>query len=417
MGSAPALRPLAIARLADGYAIFTAQWYRPVDSTTWSNVAFERLKFLSERKGVISKVSTVLGGTGRLILGVCTLVGTGIALLHFLSPGGHTVTASFHEAKVEPQIGLEEYEDESHPPSSLEAAYDGSRTRAAGRYRLLGYTAFAPARPAGGLLVTVANAEEAELVNGEKTKEEGEKIKEEAKHEEEVELQEEAKIKEEAKLAEAREREEAQKEKEDAKLAEKTEQQGAAKAKAAEEKAAEEAARAGGTVQAKKEEERQTPAKKRIEAGASSDAVEAVLSKSGLSVSSSCGTSCGLRPTVEKAIASTPNLTQAAKEVAAAVGDSNGAEGARVDYAVALDGLAHKVLFLTWTLCSKHTGALSKEYWRDVTFRKYEPSSETGELVSTFWVPLPSTQGDYYFRLRVFDGSSEVAHTSTEPFG
>jgi hypothetical protein len=372
---------------------------------------------LSERKGVISKVSTVLGGTGRLILGVCTLVGTGIALLHFLSPGGHTVTASFHEAKVEPQIGLEEYEDESHPPSSLEAAYDGSRTRATGRYRLLGYTAFAPARPAGGLLVIVAdNAEEAQHVDGEKIKEEGEKIKEEAKHEEEVELQEEAKIKEEAKRAEAREREEAQKEQEDAKLAEKSEQQGAAKAKAEEEKAAEEAARAGGTVQAKKEEERQAPAKKRIEAGASSDAVEAVLSKSGLGVPSSCGTSCGLRPTVEKAIASTPNLTQAAKEVAAAVGDSNGSDGARVDYAVALDGLSHKVLFLTWTLCSKHTGALSKEYWRDVTFRRYEPSGETGELVGAFWVPLPSTRGDYYFRLRVFDGRSEVAHTSTEPF-
>jgi hypothetical protein len=274
-------------------------------------------------------------------------------------------------------------------------------------------------------LIVADDGEETDLNEGKKIKEESEKIKQEVKHAEATELQAGAKIKEEIKSDEARGQQEKRKEEEDARLATQAEQQGAARAKAEEIKAREEATRANDSVQAKKAEEGQAPSKALVETGVSPREIESVLSRSGLDVPSSCNPSCALRPTVEKAIGSSSNLTQAAKEVAAAIGDSRGANaankpqllGARVDYSVALDGLDHKVLFLTWTLCSRHTGRpLPREWWRNVTFMKYVPSSEVKELVGAFWAPIPSARGEYYYRLRVFDGSSEAAHTKTELF-
>lgn len=375
--------------------------------------------FIGKVGRALCKVGGALGGMSRSIIAAGAVVAAVFGIVHYWNEL-HTkpnVVVNFHEAEVEPQISLEQYEhEENAPPSPAGTADNGSQTTAAA-YRLAADTAPALARPAILLTAVAGTQEEAQLREGERVKTEGEKIKEEAKHQEEAEQQEEAKIKEEAARAEARAQAEQKKEAEDAKLAEKAEHQGATSVQAGEERARQEAARAMSTAHAKKEEARQVPAKKRIEAGAPQGAVDAVLIKSGLGMSSStCGSSCALRPTVEKAIASSRNLAQAAKEVAAAVGGSRNSEGARVDYTVSLDGLANKVLFLTWTLCSRNSGALSKEYWRNVIFKKYEPSSDTKVLVGTFWTPIPSAKDDFYIRLRVFDGRSEVAHTSTKAF-
>jgi len=367
----------------------------------------------------LGKVGRALGGTSRAIIAAGAVAAAVFGIVHYWNELNTepNVVVNFHEAKVEPQIGLEQYEhEENSAPSPAGTADNGFQTRAAA-YRLAADTAPALARPAVLLAAVAGTQEEAQLKEGERIKKEGEKIKEEAKHQEETEQHEEAEIKEEAARAEARAQAEQKKEAEDAKLAEKAEQQGAARAQAEEEKAREEAARANSAAHAKKEEARQATAKKRMEAGAPQGAVDAVLIKSGLGMSSStCGSSCALRPTVEKAIASSQDLAQAAKEVAAAVGGSRNSDGARVDYTVSLDGLANKVLFLRWTLCARDSGALSKEYWRNVIFKKYEPSSDTKVLVGTFWAPIPSAKDDYYIRMRVFDGRSEVTHTSTEAF-
>jgi hypothetical protein len=374
-------------------------------------------------KSLIGKVGRALGralgGTIRSIIAAGAVVAAVFGIVHYWSEinSEPNVVVNIREAKVETQISLEQYEHEENPPTSSAGTADtGLRTWVAA-YRLAADTAPALARPDVLLAAVAGTQEAAQLKEGEMIKKEGTRITEEAKHQEEAEQQEEAKIEEEAARAEDRAQAEQKKEAEDAKLAEKAERQGVAKAQAEEEKARQEAARANSTAHAKKEEARQAPAKRRMEAGASQGAVEAVLSKSGLGMSSStCASSCALRPTVEKAIASSRNLAQAAKEVAAAVGGSRNSDGARVDYTVSLDGLANKVLFLTWTLCSRNSGALSKEYWRNVIFKKYEPSSDTKQLVGTFWAPIPSAKDDYYIRLRVFDGRSEVAHTSTEVF-
>jgi len=144
------------------------------------------------------------------------------------------------------------------------------------------------------------------------------------------------------------------------------------------------------------------------------------------SVPSQCGTGCGLRPTIDKAIADySSNLAEAAKEIAAAFTDSRvqvyedkpQPVGVTVNYTIDLVGFAGQRMILEWTLCSKPANRpLPKPWWRNVIVKQIVPTNETIKTSGNFWAPVPPARGNYYFRLRVFDGSSEPTHKTSDPF-
>jgi hypothetical protein len=162
-------------------------------------------------------------------------------------------------------------------------------------------------------------------------------------------------------------------------------------------------------------------------------AVDAVLRKAepaliaaGVNVPATCGQSCPLRLTVDKAISDySSNLNDAAQEVAAAFHRSrtlvyeNKREpvGAVVDYSIDLAGYAGHTLILEWTLNSTSGGPLPREWWRNVIVKYIKPTTaDRTAIPGSFWAPVPPAVGNYYFRLRVFDGHSEAAHGETNTF-
>ena len=143
-------------------------------------------------------------------------------------------------------------------------------------------------------------------------------------------------------------------------------------------------------------------------------------------VPSHCGTACGLRPTIDKAIAdNSSNLAEAAREIAAAFTESRvqvfehrlQPVGVIVNYKVHFVGFAGKRMVLEWTLCSKSTGRpLPRTWWRNVIVKQFVPKIEGYRTSGNFWAPLPPAPGNYYFRLRVFEGSTEPTHKETGLF-
>jgi hypothetical protein len=154
-------------------------------------------------------------------------------------------------------------------------------------------------------------------------------------------------------------------------------------------------------------------------------AVEAVLNKAHVAQAPVCEHGCeALKPTVDKAIADySSNLDAAAREIVRAFGDLRMSKvehereplGATIHYSIDFVGYAGKLMTLEWTLYSKQTGPLPREWWRNVIVREIRPTHD-GMIHGSFWAPEPSVTGDYYFRLRVFQGQQEVADKETDPF-
>jgi hypothetical protein len=143
-------------------------------------------------------------------------------------------------------------------------------------------------------------------------------------------------------------------------------------------------------------------------------------------VPSHCDTACGLRPTIDKAIAdNSSNLAEAAREIAAAFTESRVQVfehkpqpiGVIVYYKVHFVGFAGKRMILEWTLCSKSTGRpLPRTWWRNVIVKQFVPKSDGYRTSGNFWAPVPPEPGNYYFRLGVFEGSTEPTHKETGLF-
>jgi hypothetical protein len=485
----------------------------------------------------MSIIMRLLGGTKNAILAAGALAGAVIAIITVvtmvLPKGTHkspppAVDASFREAKVEPNILLEQYEYNNRP-AALGTASTGSQPRAIG-YRLAADAKPVSVRPAIVVLANVSHSSAGVSTSSSTTSEVGEpagtgnqgtnvepskeetpeereakkiKEKEELKVSEEVKAKEEARRAEEAKIREAtiKASEEAQaKAEEEAK--EKTKE--AAKVKK-EEREEEKLAHIGkhtpahgqGSLDGIGNTTAQYPAfaeppppatsfhkegdaKVVIGTGAPTSEVDAVLSKVKAllrkrharfngsnvgfskseatfgeddpvlreistgeplrrpvagdpaeeavanSVPSQCGTGCGLRPTIDKAIADySSNLAEAAKEIAAAFTDSRvqvyedkpQPVGVTVNYTIDLVGFAGQRMILEWTLCSNPANRpLPKPWWRNVIVKQIVPTNETIKTSGNFWAPVPPARGNYYFRLRVFDGSSEPTHKTSDPF-
>jgi hypothetical protein len=150
-------------------------------------------------------------------------------------------------------------------------------------------------------------------------------------------------------------------------------------------------------------------------------------SRTASNVPATCASTCGLRPTIDQAIADySANLAEAARAVAAAFSESRDEifehkvvpVGVTVNYSLDLVGFAGKRMVLEWTLCSSSTERpLPRTWWRNVIVKQIVPSSNAPTRVpGNFWAPIPATRGDYYFRLRVFEGGSEHTNRVTEAF-
>jgi len=154
---------------------------------------------------------------------------------------------------------------------------------------------------------------------------------------------------------------------------------------------------------------------------AASDTVATTLANS---VPSHCGTSCALAPTVDKALADySSNLAQAARVVAAAFSESRvelyeakpQPVGVTVDYTIHFVGYEGQLMKLEWTLDASGR-PLPKTWWRKVVVKQIVPTGESIGVSGNFWAPEPLRRGNYYFSLRVLDGSAEPTHKATELF-
>jgi len=138
-----------------------------------------------------------------------------------------------------------------------------------------------------------------------------------------------------------------------------------------------------------------------------------------------CPSECPLAPAVNKAIDESYSLPEAAKKVAAMIQDSrvqafegnHEPVGVTVYYRLDFVGFAGKLMILKWTLHSGPTGRpLEKAWWQNVTAKQFKPFYNTYKTSGNFWAPIPTAQGDYFFRLQVFEGGSEPAERETEKF-
>ena len=191
----------------------------------------------------------VIGDANKSIVAAGTLVGalaalvTAVALLLPGSSNPAVLEASFEEAKVEPNVLHEQYEDLSRTTASTG---DGSQAQRAG-YRLVADTALASAsasaRPAIGVLAAVSDGSTATSASSstaasnaqeEAALKEEEKVKKELQLQEVQELKEEARQKEQAKLDEEKVLREQAKQKEEVGRGEEEQLKGTRKAKAEE---------------------------------------------------------------------------------------------------------------------------------------------------------------------------------------
>lgn len=344
------------------------------------------------------------------------------ALTSLIFPAGHAPEARIL-GKAESEISLQEYEVQGQLPAGLQASTSAAAAarfpQTSSRYRLAIDDAPAASRPVTATFVAVTSEEGAKSQEekikpqSEQIKQEGEKIKEEAKREEEDAAREKAKATSEQKSAEALEQEERKKAQEAQKRAEETAKHGAPEAKAEEQKARREVDRASKTVQAKKEEARRPPSARRAEAGASAGVVEEVLREAHLPAR--CNSSCGLKPIVERALKTTSNdPAKAARQVQATIRSPR--LGARVHFDIALYGLAHNAVALTYSLVQRNGAPPPPPYVDTVIFKTVEPTGEKEPAVGRFWVPVPSNSQEYYLQLTVYDGKREVASSDTNPF-
>ena len=153
--------------------------------------------------------------------------------------------------------------------------------------------------------------------------------------------------------------------------------------------------------------------------------IDAVLIEAGVNLASPCGESCPLKPLIDKAVADFPSSPAAAAQATAAlfrntrtviIEHQRKPIGVTVNYTIDFTGYARKTLIVEWTLCSKNKGPLEREWWRNVIAKQVKPIDDNAKVAGSFWAPEPVKLGDYYLRLRVYDGEIEVANAETDEF-
>jgi hypothetical protein len=343
----------------------------------------------------------VLSALGALAA-VATIVTSWIAI--FPHHAAITPGASF-EVDVEPMTRQEYKADQQSR---------GGATAAVGGDSFAVYVV--PVADGAEGLVPVSFTEEA-AAEEQKIKEEGEKIKEEAKRDEEDSAQEEASATAEQKAAETTVHEEQQKEQEAQKRAEESQTQDAAKAAVEEAKAQDaqqQAEKASETVQVKKRDSVRSPTQRRIERGTPASQVEAVLREAG--EPERCQSTCALKPAVEKALKDkSGNTGKAAREVHGLAASNF---GARLSFRVTLNGLAHKLVFLTYVILQEgREPPPPGSYEGEWPVGTVTPTNEHEPVVGHRWVPVPPSSQEYHLRLVVSDSKQEeVSLHDTSPF-
>jgi flagellar biosynthesis GTPase FlhF len=330
-------------------------------------------------------------------------------------------------AAVEPYISRQEFDIQDRPPplASPSAAVLVPRgpARPGGGYRLAVYTPSAEAQPGAGRLLAVSSEEPANA-SGQTTatsaerqiKQEGEKVTEEAKHDEELAAQQKQHAAAEQKQAEARVQEEQKKEQEAQKRAKETAAHGQAQqteqAKAEEALARQRVEVAKSTATTEQREAIRPSSQRRAEVGAPAGQVEGVLQAAHLD--EGCRPTCALKPLVEKVLkASSGDVAAAARQVREVARSST---GARVHFDVTVKGLAQKEVVLTYSLVQTNGAPPPAPYLDTVTIRTFTPTQQKQAEVGSCWVPLPSSSERYYVELTVYDGETEVAYKDTSSF-
>jgi hypothetical protein len=407
----------------------------------------------------------VLGGTDNLITkaaalvsAIGVLVAAGALFLHG-SPAPAVIEASFLEAKAEPNVSLGVYEEgnktgavaerEVPPHWALDRlAVDTASMVGAAQVRILVDSTAGRLLAAASPSVTPSSSQPA---SQEAQLEESETLAKEAQAKQAQAQEETEERNDEAKAEEAKIREEQSRHEEEGPVARtnllteqrlREEEQARLEAEARQAKTKVEQAKVIATEQttiAKEEKHptvlqthtsapplhREGDARVGVGTGASTGEVDDVLEKAGIKLPAPCSSSCGLRSTVDKAIADYSNPKEAAREVADVFGDlritdeENRSEldGEIVEYAIHIVGYAGKPMKLYWSLYSKRTGRpLPREWCRDEPAGQITPLSDSARVVGKFWAPVPRESGDYDIQLRVFSEGSEVAHTKTNPF-
>jgi hypothetical protein len=407
---------------------------------------------LAKLRTLLQKIRRILVCTenwlvraAAILAAVTALVAFALHLLGGSGPGPMTLEAKFLEAKVQEGVLLEQYEVESQPvdagyvPQST-STVDGARADIS----MLAFT-HVDTTATGGISVGPAVA--APISTPEQEREEAEKLAQEATLKQAKAQSEEEKQREEAQAKapgandekgnEATPGETHTTEKEHQRLqsASDLHQQ----AKTASEDAHFKASEAGKIEQEEAHPTLSAPqplaptplhrvggAEVAVGTSAPQGDVETVVSESRVSLPSSCSHSCAISPAIDKALSEyATNSDEAARELASIFHDSRQGVyhhkreplGVTVNYALDFVGYKGHLLALAWSLCSASTGRpLPREWWRNIVAEQIEPASDKAEIRGSFWAPVPPARGHYYFRMRVFDRSSEAAYATTKRF-
>jgi hypothetical protein len=399
-------------------------------------------------KGFLGKTLGVLLGTEKILLrvaAVITAIGViigAVALLshHKASPDARE--ASFLGTSVQPDVLLEQYEDENTTLNADTQAGDTSGTRR--EASLVAFTTIAATTPTNTPTTAAVPPPATSFSSPEAEIEEAASLSHEAKAKQ---TQAQSEVK--AQKEEARDRQAGaideqspeeprtnQREQDRLQRARQLQQQAKTETEDARLKSSE-------AEKLKQEEEhpnsapqqqqssptqlhREGSAEVAVGTAPPRDEVEAVVKQSGVPLPASCGESCAISPVIDKALSEyAANTDAAARQVASIFHDSRqGVFGHRrqplgvaVHFSVDLVGYEGRLLLIEWSLCSAQTGRpLPREWLRNVPAEEVRPTTERLKHPGNFWVPLPPKRGHYYLRLRVFDGGSEAVQTQTRSF-
>jgi len=394
---------------------------------------------------LLQKIRHVLVGTEHVVVRTAANVAAVTALIafavHLLDGGGPSPTpreASFLQASVQSGVFLEQFERETQP---VDTGYTSKSTATAGGTRAdISLVAFRSAETAPSSTTSLGSAAVGAVGNPEQEREEAEKLAQEAK------------------LKQARAQSEADKQQEEAHQKEQHSEKAPVAGSTTQEherlqnvdelrqqaKTESEDAHQK-TSEAKKIEQEEThpssgaprslpptplhregDAEVAVGTSAPQRTIAAVVNKSGVPVPDTCLQTCAISPAIDKALSEyAANSDEAARQLASIFHDSRQGVfehkrepfGVTVSYNIDFVGYEGHLLVLSWSLCSTQTGRpLPREWWRNMLAEQIKPTSNKATTPGIFWAPVPPTRGHFYFRLRVFDGGSEVAHARTKAF-